>query len=134
MEACIQCNLCVRACREVQVNDVIGLAGRGANAHIIFDFNDEMGASTCVGCGECVQACPTGALMPKAVLDETQKLAITPDRQVDSVCPYCGVGCQLTYNIKDESRMINIKSIIFSILSQSWVSVTINFWLSLLCR
>ena len=40
MEACIQCNLCVRACREVQVNDVIGLAGRGANAHIIFDFND----------------------------------------------------------------------------------------------
>ena len=72
MEACIQCNLCVRACREVQVNDVIGLAGRGADAHIIFDFDDEMGASTCVGCGECVQACPTGALMPKAVLDEKQ--------------------------------------------------------------
>ena len=78
MEACIQCNLCVRACREVQVNDVIGLAGRGADAHIIFDFDDEMGASTCVGCGECVQACPTGALMPKAVLDEEQKLAVTP--------------------------------------------------------
>ena len=54
LEACIQCNLCVRACREVQVNDVIGLAGRGADAHIIFDFDDEMGASTCVGCGECV--------------------------------------------------------------------------------
>ena len=102
MEACIQCNLCVRACREVQVNDVIGLAGRGANAHIIFDFNDEMGASTCVGCGECVQACPTGALMPKAVLDETQKLAITPDRQVDSVCPYCGVGCQLTFHVRED--------------------------------
>ena len=102
MEACIQCNLCVRACREVQVNDVIGLAGRGANAHIIFDFNDEMGASTCVGCGECVQACPTGALMPKAVLDKAQKLAITPDRQIESVCPYCGVGCQLTFHVKDE--------------------------------
>ena len=102
MDACIQCNLCVRACREVQVNDVIGLAGRGADAHIIFDFDDEMGASTCVGCGECVQACPTGALMPKTVLDETQKLAITPDSQVDSVCPYCGVGCQLTFHVKDE--------------------------------
>ena len=102
MDACIQCNLCVRACREVQVNDVIGLAGRGADAHIIFDFDDDMGASTCVGCGECVQACPTGALMPKTVLDESQKLAITPDRQVDSVCPYCGVGCQLTFNVKDE--------------------------------
>ena len=102
MEACIQCNLCVRACREVQVNDVIGLAGRGANAHVIFDFNDEMGASTCVGCGECVQACPTGALMPKALLDKTQKLAITPDRQVESVCPYCGVGCQLTFHVRDD--------------------------------
>ena len=102
MDACIQCNLCVRACREVQVNDVIGLAGRGADAHIIFDFDDDMGASTCVGCGECVQACPTGALMPKTLLDESQKLAITPDRQVDSVCPYCGVGCQLTFSVKDD--------------------------------
>ena len=103
MDACIQCNLCVRACREVQVNDVIGLAGRGADARIVFDFDDDMGASTCVGCGECVQACPTGALMPKTLLDSTQALAITPDRQVDSVCPYCGVGCQLTFSVKDET-------------------------------
>ena len=102
MDACIQCNLCVRACREVQVNDVIGLAGRGANAHIVFDFGDDMGASTCVGCGECVQACPTGALMPKTLLDDSQALAITPDRKVDSVCPYCGVGCQLTFSVKDD--------------------------------
>ena len=102
MNACIQCNLCVRGCREVQVNDVIGLAGRGADAHIVFDFGDDMGASTCVGCGECVQACPTGALMPKTLLDDSQALAITPDRQVDSVCPYCGVGCQLTFSVKDD--------------------------------
>ena len=102
MDACIQCGLCVRACREVQVNDVIGLAGRGADAHIVFDFGDNMGMSTCVGCGECVQACPTGALMPKTLLDDAQKLAITPDRHVDSVCPYCGVGCQLTFSIKAE--------------------------------
>ena len=102
MDACIQCNLCVRACREVQVNDVIGLAGRGADAHIVFDFGDDMGASTCVGCGECVQVCPTGALMPKTLLDDSQALAITPDRQVDSVCPYCGVGCQLTFSVKDD--------------------------------
>jgi len=102
MDACIQCNLCVRACREVQVNDVIGLAGRGADAHIVFDFGDDMGASTCVGCGECVQACPTGALMPKTLLDDSQALAITPDRKVDSVCPYCGVGCQLTFSVKDD--------------------------------
>ena len=102
MDACIQCGLCVRACREVQVNDVIGLAGRGPQAHIVFDLGDDMGASTCVGCGECVQACPTGALMPKASLDENGVYANTPDRKVDSLCPYCGVGCQLTFNIQDD--------------------------------
>ncbi len=65
LEACIQCTRCVRACREVQVNDVIGYAYRGAAAFPVFDFDDPMGASTCVACGECVQACPTGALLPK---------------------------------------------------------------------
>src|SRR3546814_730258 len=64
LDACIQCNLCVRACREVQVNDVIGLAYRGHRAKIVIDFDAAMGASTCVGCGDCVPACPPGALMP----------------------------------------------------------------------
>src|SRR5205814_670819 len=64
LDACIQCTRCVRACREVQVNDVIGYAGRGSDSKIVFDFDDAMGESTCVACGECVQACPTGALMP----------------------------------------------------------------------
>ena len=75
---------------------MIGLAFRGEHAKIVFDMDDPMGISTCVACGECVQACPTGALMPArgAALP-------VPDKQVASVCPYCGVGCQLTYNIKD---------------------------------
>tara|TARA_Y100000814_G_scaffold58822_1_gene36500 strand:+ start:191 stop:2947 length:2757 start_codon:yes stop_codon:yes gene_type:complete len=96
LDACIHCTRCVRACREVQVNDVIGMAGRGARNEIVFDFADPMGESSCVACGECVQACPTGALMPA---NEVGK--IEPDTQVDSVCPYCGVGCQIKYNIKD---------------------------------
>ncbi|HUI62103.1 MAG TPA: formate dehydrogenase subunit alpha [Steroidobacteraceae bacterium] len=102
LNACIQCNLCVRACREVQVNDVIGMAYRSHGAKIVFDFDDPMGESTCVACGECVQACPTGALMPAAYLDENQKRTVYPDREVDSLCPYCGVGCQVTYKVKDE--------------------------------
>src|SRR5215467_4088121 len=102
LDACIQCNLCVRACREVQVNDVIGMAGRGHLEQIVFDIRDPMGASTCVACGECVQACPTGALMPSTMVDENNVYKGKPDRTVNSVCPYCGVGCQLTYHIKDD--------------------------------
>jgi formate dehydrogenase major subunit len=105
LDACIQCNLCVRACREVQVNDVIGMAGRGYSEKIVFDFDDPMGASTCVACGECVQLCPTGALMPANLLDKNNVRTEFADRTVDSVCPYCGVGCQLTYHIKDDKLL-----------------------------
>jgi formate dehydrogenase major subunit len=105
LDACIHCNLCVRACREVQVNDVIGMAGRGHHEKIVFDFDDAMGASTCVACGECVQACPTGALMPATVVDENNVFTGKADRKIDSVCPYCGVGCQLTYHIKDDKLL-----------------------------
>jgi len=97
MDACIQCTRCLRACRDEQVNDVIGLAYRGAQTQIVFDMGDALGASSCVACGECVQACPTGALMPARDV----ALAV-PDREVASLCPFCGVGCQLTYHVKDD--------------------------------
>jgi formate dehydrogenase major subunit len=162
LDACIQCTRCVRACREVQVNDVIGYASRGAAARIVFDFDDPMGDSTCVACGECVQACPTGALMPRAVEEpgtvlfpvavradtlagarghavpvvaeggdagtEADGTGLRPSqyappvaafaddgggrgatgtdgargvRSVPSLCPYCGVGCQVMYHERD---------------------------------
>ena len=102
LDACIQCGLCVRACREVQVNDVIGMAGRGHDAYPTFDFADPMGQSTCVACGECVQACPTGALMPATVLDTAEvgdRADI--DSETLSICPFCGVGCQVSLKVKD---------------------------------
>ena len=100
LDACIQCGRCVRACREEQVNDVIGYAFRGSHSKIVFDLDDPMGSSTCVACGECVQACPTGALMPAREVGLT-----VADKKVESVCPYCGVGCQLTYHVKDNRIM-----------------------------
>ncbi len=165
LAACIQCTRCVRACREEQVNDVIGLARRGADTAIVFDFADPMGTSTCVGCGECVQACPTGALLPAALADfyasaaehalsdasapaqpespasglaeatsfetvavklefdtatgtemvaeivsveafaasaemeNTAESVAPPLRPIESLCPYCGVGCQVAYHV-----------------------------------
>ena len=102
LDACIQCGLCVRACREVQVNDVIGMSGRGHNSYPTFDMADPMGASTCVGCGECVQACPTGALMPSSVVDRTQVGDSKDyDKEIKSVCPFCGVGCQVSLKVKE---------------------------------
>jgi len=96
LESCIQCTRCLRACRDEQMNDVIGLAYRAGQTKIVFDLDDAMADSSCVGCGECVQVCPTGALMPanNAAQEDI-------DKTVDSVCPYCGVGCLLTYHVKD---------------------------------
>src|SRR5712691_2655189 len=97
-DACILCDRCVRACDDIQGNDVIGRTGKGYGTHIAFDLNDPMGASSCVTCGECVAACPTGALTNKPI----NNVPIRPRSEldsVDSVCPYCGVGCALTYQV-----------------------------------
>ncbi len=104
-DACILCDRCVRACDDIQGNDVIGRSGKGYTTRIAFDLNDPMGDSSCVTCGECVAACPTGALTNKPLHD----VPIRPRselRQVDSVCPYCGVGCALTYHVDEDRHAI----------------------------
>jgi len=102
LDACINCNLCVQACREVQVNDVIGMANRGAGSKVVFDFDEPMGVSTCVACGECVQVCPTGALMEANLLNDKGVRTEFEDRSVDTLCPYCGVGCQTRVHVKGD--------------------------------
>jgi formate dehydrogenase major subunit len=104
-DACILCDRCVRACDDIQANDVIGRSGKGYTTRIAFDLNDPMGESSCVTCGECVAACPTGALTNKPIRDVPIRPR-TELRQVDSVCPYCGVGCALTYHVDDERGAI----------------------------
>ncbi|TIR30903.1 MAG: formate dehydrogenase subunit alpha [Mesorhizobium sp.] len=103
LDSCITCGACVRACREVQVNDVIGMAERGNHSLPVFDMHDPMGLSTCVTCGECVQACPTGALYEKSLMDKTGKTRIIQefDKVIDTLCPFCGVGCQTSVAVKD---------------------------------
>ena len=97
-DACILCDRCTRACDDIQGNDVIGRSGKGYRTRIAFDLNDPMGASSCVTCGECVAACPTGALTNKPI----HNIPIRPRAELDAVqtvCPYCGVGCALTYQV-----------------------------------
>jgi formate dehydrogenase major subunit len=105
-DACILCDRCVRACDDIQGNDVIGRSGKGYATRIAFDLNDPMGNSSCVSCGECVAACPTGALTNKPIRD----IPIRPRTEldaVDTVCPYCGVGCALTYYVDREHNAIS---------------------------
>ena len=95
--ACILCDRCIRACNEIQGNDVIGRTGKGYGARIAFDLDAPMGRSSCVSCGECAAVCPTGALTHKPLA-----APIKPRSEltaVDSVCPYCGVGCAITYHV-----------------------------------
>ena len=102
--ACIMCDRCIRACDDVQNNEVIGRGGKGYTARIVFDNDQPMGESTCVSCGECMAACPTGALT-----DKTLTLPVRSDvplKQVDSLCPYCGVGCSITYSIDQSANTI----------------------------
>jgi formate dehydrogenase major subunit len=105
-DACILCDRCVRACDDIQGNDVIGRSGKGYTTRIAFDLNDPMGESSCVTCGECVAACPTGAIVNKPIAG----VPIRPRselEQVESVCPYCGVGCALTYHVDRERSAIS---------------------------
>ncbi len=96
---CIRCERCVRACEEVQGKAVISLIHRGEHAFI----SPEFGAwkqSSCDGCGECVQLCPTGALTEKALVERVRPTDI--DRRVRTTCVYCGVGCQMDMWIKND--------------------------------
>jgi len=109
-QACILCDRCIRACDDVQVNAVIGRTGKGYETRIGFDLDDPMGASTCVSCGECEKACPTGALTLVDLITREADPAAEPKtdlERIDSVCPYCGVGCAISYFVdRDQNRIV----------------------------
>ncbi len=111
-ERCILCYKCVQACGdEVQKTFAIGVAGRGFSAHIDTGFDVALGDSPCVYCGNCVAVCPTGALMGRT--EYAMRRAGTWDeerqKQVDTICPYCGVGCQLRLHVQDQ-RIVKVSS------------------------
>ncbi|MFG1235661.1 molybdopterin-dependent oxidoreductase [Xanthobacter autotrophicus DSM 597] len=99
-DACIRCGKCRMGCRDVQVNGVIALAGRGSELHVAFDAGAVMGESRCASCGECAQVCPTGALAPKALLEAGGRSAVTAEGE--TVCPFCSVGCRVTLHLVDD--------------------------------
>ncbi len=96
MSLCVLCTRCVRACEDIQEVGVLDVAQRGAYTEIIVGGDGDPDHAGCTWCGECVRVCPTGAIfevMPRKRFNQTQ--IENPDRIVRSVCPYCGVGCQI---------------------------------------
>jgi predicted molibdopterin-dependent oxidoreductase YjgC len=103
---CILCYKCVEACGVDHQNTfAITAAGRGFEAHISTEFDVELPESACVYCGNCIAVCPTGALMFKTEyeLREEGTWDESAQSQVDTVCPYCGVGCNLTLHVQDDA-------------------------------
>jgi len=96
---CILCYKCVEACGvDAQNTFAIGVAGRGFHSHIATEFEIPLTESACVYCGNCIGVCPTGALMAKTEYDIRAAGTWNESRQTrtETICPYCGVGCELT--------------------------------------
>jgi formate dehydrogenase alpha subunit len=95
---CILCERCTRVCEEVVGANAIGLVGRGFESHVATPFDGPMVDSTCVFCGNCVQICPTAALMPVSRMGKGREWDM---QRIKSICGYCGVGCQIEYAVRD---------------------------------
>lgn len=106
LNKCVLCSRCVRACLEVQVNGVIDVAQRGSESFISTFENKPLKDSNCVFCGECVSVCPTGALTEKPAKFQGRPWEL---KKVVTTCTYCGVGCQLELNVKDE-KVVKVTS------------------------
>lgn len=106
---CIRCARCIRACSTTVVNEVLDLAYRGLDARVVADADVPWRKSTCVACGECIQVCPTGALVDKR---HYRKKSGGEVDKVETVCPYCGVGCKVELHVdRDANRIVKAQGV-----------------------
>lgn len=106
---CIQCSICIRGCNDLVVNDVLDMGYRGDRTAVICDADVPMGASSCVHCGECVQLCPTGALIEKKSIGLGRVWEL--DR-IRTTCAYCGVGCQIEVHVdRSANRIVKVTGV-----------------------
>ncbi len=108
-DKCIHCFRCIRGCNDLVVNEVLDMGYRGTRSTVICDHDVPMGQSSCVHCGECVQLCPTGALIEKKAISLGRPWEL--DR-VRTTCPYCGVGCQVELHVdRAANRIVRVTGV-----------------------
>ena len=100
---CIHCYRCIKACNEVVVNEVLEMAFRSDQSLVVADQDIPLAQSSCVGCGECVQICPTGALVEKKAVGQGREWSL---EKIRTTCPYCGVGCQVHLHVDRASNRV----------------------------
>jgi len=106
---CIRCFRCIRVCNTNVVNEVLSMAYRGLDSKVIADADVPWDSSSCVACGECIQICPTGALIEK---QQHRKRHPKQIEKVETICPYCGVGCKIALHVdKKQNRIVRVSGV-----------------------
>ncbi len=120
---CILCERCVKACRDVQFVEAISYTYRGHNTKVAAPYDRSLIDSTCIFCGQCVASCPVGALVEKSARFQGSERKL---KKVSTVCPYCGVGCNIELNVMD-NRIIKVTSPIDSVVNKGRLCVKGRF-------
>lgn len=120
---CILCERCVKACRDVQFVEAIDFAYRGFKTKVVAPYDRSLVDSTCIFCGQCVASCPVGALVEKNRMFKGREWEL---KKVSTICPYCGVGCNIELNIKN-NRIVKVTSAANSVVNRGRLCVKGRF-------